>query len=485
MAKSSTETVTETDKKGPKDEKKRRGRPPKGSQVEGSHSIFESISRVAKEDWGTRVQLYLYRTAPLIDRSRSGQPNYICTYYESVNEDRIMTDFGSGGYKLLLAFRKPGAEKGDELDSGYIKILNLKFPPKVPEGEWVDDPRNKEWSWAKQYFTQGKADGKAQVLETLQVLNDIRSSVTEELKPVQPPSDPVKNTVETIRGVKELFQVQQPEAPEKQLASLAAILKELRPVEKEDKLSNFLLAQHTDLMKEFIKVRENGAGNNGSLAVVKELITGIKDLMPSVKEVFPAIGEAATGRSRLGSWQEFSVAMAPHISPILSPFAVAFSQLIMMKMQTAGQPQNPGMVAHQQALPGPTGTPTMMPFLQMIAMPMVNKIRFAAPPDNIDPAELGKEFGAWVSEGFSSHPNYQQAMLAVQAMGPTGLIAALRPTPVWMDKGPQGIFPNLAEMEAKLPAFFDAFLKWTPEDADEEDDGEVPKVLTYSEGAEG
>lgn len=71
-------------------------------------------------------------------------------------------------------------------------------------------------------------------------------------------------------------------------------------------------------------------------------------------------------------------------------------------------------------------------------------------------------------------------------MGPIGIIAAFRSTPLWSDKGPQGNLPSLAELKPKLPAFFTAFLNWTPPELDDEteeqdDTGEPSVVSTYSE----
>src|ERR1039457_2291229 len=97
-------------------------------------TFAENMAKVAKADWGPRANIYIYRTEPIIDRTRSGDPKYLDVYAHPVNEDRVMADFGSGRYKLILNFRKPGAATGDLIDSDYMDILNMKYPPKIPLG---------------------------------------------------------------------------------------------------------------------------------------------------------------------------------------------------------------------------------------------------------------------------------------------------------------------------------------------------------------
>lgn len=132
-----------------------------------------------------------------------------------------------------------------------------------------------------------------------------------------------------------------------------------------------------------------------------------------------------------------------------------------------------------------------MPFLQMIAFPLVTHCRYMGPPENEDPTEVGKDFALWVFNGYGSDSRYGQAILAARAMGPTGIIAAFRGTPLWADKGPQNMLVSLAELEAKLPAFFAAFLGFDP-NAIESDDEPVETdparpviVETFSEQGAG
>lgn len=414
----------------------------------------------------------MYRLEPTIDRTRTGEPKYIQSYAEPVNEDRILADHGSGKYKMILNFRKPGAERGDEIDTGYISVLNMKFPPKIAPGEWVDDPKNRKWSWAKQYFPteQPQGNGAADPMKAMETYNKIRKDIVAEVQPRQSETDP-EDRMLTLAAVIEKM------VPKQDFNSIAALLKELRP--PEDKLSQYLLQQHTQLMTEFLKTKSEGQNTNG-IGMIREVVNGLRELLPTAKELIPGIGDAGGHghRSRLNSWQELTVAIAPFASQILTPLSGMLAQVIMQRVAGGG---TPGAPTHLPALPATTPA-TMMPFLQMIGPPMMNYARLIAAPEHIDPAELGADFASWVHEGFSANPHYDNAIVAARGMGTIGIMAAFRGTPLWTDKGPQANLPSLAELEAKLPAFFEAFLNWHPaEPGDERPDDAAEEVTTFSE----
>ena len=163
-------------------------------------TFVQTMNSVPKGDWGPRANIYLYRVEPVIDRTRSGDSKFVNVYAEPVSEDRVMADYGSGRYKLILNFRKPGAETGDVIDSTYMDILNMKYPPKIPLGEWTDDPRNKKWAWAKEAngIPTGAAPAPASsgleaVVDVMRATSEMRRDIREEMQasvPLAPPAPP-------------------------------------------------------------------------------------------------------------------------------------------------------------------------------------------------------------------------------------------------------------------------------------------------------
>jgi hypothetical protein len=476
-------------------ETKPKGRAPK-NQPEGGPTFWQKVAQVAKADWGPRANIYLYRVEPVIDRRRSGSQTYITKYAEPISEDRILADHGSGRYKAMLNFRKPGAEQGDEVDSLYIDLLNLQFPPKIPPGDWVDDPNNKKWAWAKQSIgKEPQQNGGANLVEALEVLSEIQES--------------------TRKGV--LAQIPQPKSTVDELDKMASFMDKVRPVPAApstatsdrmfDMLNTFMTNQLAasrsetqELRAELREIRNKSnpaAGQNGGLSLVKELVGGIKELMPDIKEIVPGFGQDGGGGRQRPWWQEAALLVAPHVGGVIQPFANLAASAIAAKMM---QPQ-PGMNGYQpnpsqpqtgQTQPAlPPGTPTMMPFLQMIAFPMVNHVRDIGTRNDegeeLTAESMGKDFALWVFNGYGSDSRYGQAILAARAMGPTGIIAAFRSTPLWSDKGPQQNLVSLAELEPKLLGFFSAFLAFDPneqesDDEPQQDDPGRPVIVeTFSE----
>lgn len=466
-------------------------------------TFFERLARIQLADWGTRAKVTVYRLEPITNNLLGSEKKYIKLYTQPpVTEERIKQDCGSGRYRLYLTVKAPAADE-KEVDSVEIDILDLAFPPRVPKGAWLDDPRNSQWAWAKESYEKqnGAAPAAASPQDT--ILDAIE--IVDKLKGNQP--DPVKTTLDTIQGVKALLGADKPKDATQELAALVTVAEKLRPPET---VPQFVQVQFQALQAEIAVARERGdklmmllldrrKDAPEGFSAIKELVGGLKELLPTVKDMFPGlseIGNGGGGRARYGPWGQLAVDLMPHVSPILAPITQTIAAGIMTKMS---QP-NPGMggapppASHPQQIAAPQdatqGAPAqMMPFLQMIAVPMVNHIRFMAPPENGNAQELGKEFAQWIYNGYGADPRYEQAILAARAMGPIGITAAFRPTPLWTDKGPQRNLPSMAELEGRLAEFFTAFLNWTNDEGADEEPEETdparPVVLTYSEGAEG
>jgi len=114
-----------------------------------AEDFFALLSSYPEADWQERKFMYLYRTAPIIDRKASGQDLNLMKYMKPVDAHDIMLEFGSGGYKIIFVEYDPGTQKTRVLRTHYFKLFNQDYPPKIPYGEWLDDERNKDWLWAK------------------------------------------------------------------------------------------------------------------------------------------------------------------------------------------------------------------------------------------------------------------------------------------------------------------------------------------------
>jgi hypothetical protein len=111
-------------------------------------SFMEYTSSLTEADWENHL-LYVYQWQPFIDLTRGGQDKkYRKIYTCHMNEEAIKRDLGSGKYELKL---NRADEKGHEktIKRLVFSIVDYDFPPNYPPGQWLDDPKNIDWIWAK------------------------------------------------------------------------------------------------------------------------------------------------------------------------------------------------------------------------------------------------------------------------------------------------------------------------------------------------
>ena len=163
MATTETAAAPATPAPPPPAAKRERGRPRKErteTKAEGEESIdfFSFIKSFNDQEWGEFLFMYLYRRLPITDRKLTGNDIYIAKYVKPVEAEDVMQEYGSGEYKLMLNRYDPATRKNTRLSHYVFRILNEKYPPKIPLGEWIDDERNRDWAWAKPALLQQQAE---------------------------------------------------------------------------------------------------------------------------------------------------------------------------------------------------------------------------------------------------------------------------------------------------------------------------------------
>lgn len=464
MGDSAPETIPHTSEPVATEPKRPPGRPRAGTgpAIPSARNFFEKMADIKREDWGTRANLHLYRLEPYTDRLRSGTVVFIMKYAEPIDETRILMDHGSGRYRAMLTFRKPSTEKSDELDRHDFDLLNIKFPPKIPKGEWVDDPRNKKWEWARNFYENGDRPPVTpsqtdSVVETMRTLNEMRRDMREELTP--PPAAAPPSVLDTIRAVKEILPQPAPATDNSVLNTVVTLMtKQIEASQEEVR----------ELRKE-MRERQNVTGGGFS---VEKLVEGADKIMPLIERIWPAAKDAAEKvagraiRSNMNGWQEFLQPMMPEI--IKMPVWGIIAQGMMMKgsqPQPAGMAQqmNPAQAALPPGQPQPATDPRseMVQFLDELWKPMNNHLAMLRPPNNEDPNELGKEFAAWVYDGYSADTRYEPTLAAAKATGVPMIVGLYKGSPYW---------PIIAPIEVRFATFIEAMLKWEPPADEEEDD---------------
>lgn len=111
-----------------------------------------------KLDWSRHIA-YIYRLRPIHDRTGDGRPKYVTKFTEAFDENTLMLQHGSGKYRVDINFIPAVGDKRKAYTK-VLEIMNPDYPPNLPAGDWVDDPRNADWQWSKEKIMQnGTATG--------------------------------------------------------------------------------------------------------------------------------------------------------------------------------------------------------------------------------------------------------------------------------------------------------------------------------------
>ncbi len=465
----------------------RRGRPPgnpgppaKPRQM----SFMERVEKIDKSDWGTRAKIKIYRLEPIIDRLRGSEFKYLTIYHEPVTEEKIKLDHGSGRYRLYLNF-KAAAQQDKEIDQVEIDILDTNFPPKVPPGEWVDDPRNKKYAWAKPVMgvpqqQQAPAQNSTEVLvDALRISKEIRQDTREELQAnTPPPTDALQQFTGIVGAIKGLFPAPPPASDNAVLTTIVTLMQaqiaaSQKQTENAQNEAKELRQQIFQLIKE-----QKGANNDG----IENWIEKLDKLAPKLQNLLGLAGEKATevvhGRRREW-WQDILISVAPplanSLAPVLPMLAGAFMGARPGQQQPALQangngarpPAAPGQPAVAAAAPQP-GQPNPIEqaaarvgqYLTVNMRPMQTAFEsfLKGEPRDTDEPDQGKvdgsDFAAWIMD------NHGPEILAdARSLGSGNILQMFRTSPYW---------PALQAHEAKLLEFLDGIIRFDPSDYEEE-----------------
>ncbi len=136
-------------------EKRKPGRPRKVAAPDAEESprkipredFWIDLANLSADDW-SRTICYLFRLSPTIDRRSGGRPTNLKKYAAPFDRDDIMREHGSGAYRIDRLQLDEQTGHYTRVAQERFDILNLDFPPRVPPGDWKDEPENAVWKWA-------------------------------------------------------------------------------------------------------------------------------------------------------------------------------------------------------------------------------------------------------------------------------------------------------------------------------------------------
>lgn len=455
-------------------ERPRRGRPPKDDTPKPT--FFDSLK---SRDW-ERTLVYLYRTAPLIDRTLGGDKKFICKYSSPFDEDQVMKEFGSGGYTARVTEAVPGKNETKQVDSHSFTIMNVKFPPQIPAGQWLEDNRNEQWKWAKdalevQQRQKSEPPAQPQPNNPADMVRAAKEMAQIFLKDTPAPANPSEVINTAVRAYETGRNQGMENAKGTDLSALLPIIRELMPKQEpqraatEDPIIKLMLEnaradreaadrradaaekRHSDLMTQLMAKKENtGIEVIGQFSQMFDMFTKIRE----------GVGGAVADDSWSGILKDGIREAIPSLAPAVAPMLGGLLSSLPLGPRPQQPPPNVPRGTNEPAPPAqpPVQADPNLPTFNFIMMHfdvMLNKLKH---PKTDSP---GLEFGDWIAEGYD-----QLHVERIKLIGTERIIEVLKTVPqAWVELGP---------VEANFRAFLNEFMTWTPEQPDQDDDEGEP-----------
>jgi len=490
------ENQTEDQEEVSEPQSRRGGRPP-GARNKPKESIpfFDLIRTV---DYNNH-QIHLFRVEPLTDRKRTGDYAYIQKFAEPFDEDTVLKDptwGGSGVYRATLYYEPPGTKKQKEVVAEkYFEVIDQAYPPRFPLSQWIDEPKNKKWAWAREVMEreQGKDSsnrGGGSRNEIKEVLQEIRegqvspketfssmmsahqtgvkqgiemakqsapaaagdSGVVELLKtfiPLLKPTPPPPPDNSIVEMLKLQIQMQEKRAEsdrEQSKADREAAERRAEAAEKRhDALMTGLLAEKKntgfDVIEQFTKMfgafqQLNGAGLGATdeswSGIFKE---GLREAAPDLmRTLAPGVGAMLGG---LGQG-----------APRIPPPSVSRETLSTSVPPAQGQPASVAQPAAAQ--PPPPFDPQFTQAYTCIFMSQSTLLNY------MRTGRSGLDFGDWLADG----PGAME-IEKIKAAGPENIMKfiATQIPPLWAELQP---------VQVKFQQFLGELMAWEPQEDDPE-----------------
>lgn len=402
------------------------------------------------------VWAYVYRIQPFSNRLVGGNRKvHVKRYDAPFDVQDLMNEAGSGVYQIQATRLQPATGKRPMFDSGEIRILNQNHPPKIPPGEWVDDPKNKEWQWAKEAIFKKEAPPAAPAPPDplVGLLQDTINAQREEMREMR---SEIRNAA---------AQASKKDPGEITLASilapfLPAIAKKLMEAPPDPMAS---LTAAITLLKEVNPPAPTVAAVDPMTALDKQL-----ELHKKLEDITGK--DTGGGRSRMTGGEEMFVKAMEHLGPAIAEGTKLVGGLIMLKAQKdMQQPQQPAPAFTPQPQPGqPEPWTPQQPQQQRPGQqkpqppkPVIGDIAQSV-LDHLQAGKDGFELGDWYLEKYG-----EDEFLEARAQGTNQLMLDLQKVP--------NLWRFLAEFyeNKKLQVLLKEFVTWTqPDDEDDEEEEE-------------
>ena len=272
---------------------------PEGGNLTVEVPWWDWIANFNDDEWNYLLA-YVHRVSPMCDRKAAGKPVAIAKLQRRFDLDDILKEFGSGHYRFDVVRRNPRPGPGEKIQERirqeYVSIINTDFPPRVPLGDWMNDPENEMWKWAEEPLKLQRAQANARI-KTFEDLPagtnggnnsaEIFNTILEGVKTLRPAeSDTAGLAGQLLQIVMNNQQAMQAlNDPAKQLATLKNLLDTLQPAQRDPDASTMMLEfmkdQVSALREELKEMRLAGQGKSFT-DQLKEFTTVFTEVAPSL-----------------------------------------------------------------------------------------------------------------------------------------------------------------------------------------------------------
>lgn len=318
---------------------KRGGRPTKEAS-EQEKTVFEEI----RERWKPSTKGYVYRTQPYTNKLMGGTKHvHVRRYDEPFDADDLMTYAGSGAYMIMLTERLPDG-KDKRTFTGDIKLLDYNRPPKLPPGEWIDDPRNKEWEWAKESIFPKKEEPAPKNDPLIEILRDELKAAREESRLARADAnkkDPGEQSILAALLNRVMQPPPPPPPPPDPMANIAAIIQIAKALQPPP-LPPAAPSPFEEIAKKMVEAKLSG-NDKGDFEKFLEFKAKFDEAAPVER------------RGKKDTWDHITETIDA-LGPVLGPALQPLGQALAMSMM--GRPPQIQQQPHQQP---PPYTPAAMP----------------------------------------------------------------------------------------------------------------------------
>ena len=439
--------------------KRKPGRPEK-------KSFWDHVNEIPLSEWqAKRFYLYAYLSEPFCNIKTEGEPGYLRKFYEPVDPEFFLKEWGSGKYFLRLKEKRPGEKSDRDVDTLTFEIYNPTYPPKLPRKLWENDPRNERW--LSMLPKEQKEASKQETMEILNAMFDMQDRIEDRIERAKGGEEPQtpNSILDTAARLIELTKPKENTSPIVDPFDTVQKILNMRSVdpmmtlmmtrmEAQDKAAEAARNREAELQKELRELtirmltpaQQNG---NGS----KSLIEQIKELAGAKTEIMNLLGiggtdGAAAPRSRMSGTMEFWKDLVTEV--INAPVLNGVGQMLLSRfMQGAPGMAVPGANPAQNGV-AQSPAVNLIQWVQGTLMEPI--VRFLN--GNSD----GGDFADYVFEGWPDRLVPLQRMTHPQMPGQTGapvIIELFKHSDIWQTQ--------LAYRETQFRQFVQEFCAWRPE----------------------